>query len=126
MQEVESFDLCLIWKFNIPTRTILGDDLLPKPGTCVGDKEETKVLRRLQTAGPGGTPLPNVLDLYDAFVIRGLNGFHNCLVTELVFPCDVCHMGKKYRLGAVLERVAVGFAQIHQAAIAHGGRYHPQ
>ncbi|KLU92948.1 CMGC protein kinase [Magnaporthiopsis poae ATCC 64411] len=83
-------------------------------------EQETKVLRHLQTAGPGGTRLPNVLDLYDAFVIRGPNGFHNCLVTELVFEWHQYHMGRKYRLGAVLEQVAAGFAQIHQAGIAHG------
>ncbi|KLU85748.1 hypothetical protein MAPG_04768 [Magnaporthiopsis poae ATCC 64411] len=85
---------------------------------------ETLILRHLQTAGPGGTLAhPTVLELYDSFIIKGPNGFHNCLVTEVVGRYDDFVHRRRYTCcppGTVMEQVVAGVARLHQEGIAYG------
>lgn len=88
---------------------------------------ETLILRHLQTAGPGGTLAhPTVLELYDSFIIKGPNGFHNCLVTEVVGRYDDFVHRRRYTCcppGTVMEQVVAGVARLHQEGIAYGGEF---
>nr|AFK23407.1 protein kinase [Cordyceps militaris] len=70
---------------------ILLGDILPKPGTCVGNPDGEPRYRVLLKLGFGGfatvwlaRDLERIIQLLDVFTIQGPNGFHECLVTEVV------------------------------------------
>ena len=69
----------------------------------------------------------NVIHLHDAFVIRGPNGYHGCLVTEVVIPlatlgADGRRLDYLYNPRSVIKQIARGFAFLHTQGIAHGGK----
>lgn len=69
----------------------------------------------------------NVIYLHDAFVIRGPNGYHDCIVTEVVIPLDTLgadgrRLDNLYDPRSVIKQVAGGFAFLHTECIAHGGK----
>lgn len=69
----------------------------------------------------------NIIHLHDAFVIRGPNGYHGCLVTEVVVPlatlgADGSRLEILYNPRSVIKQVARGFAYLHTQGIAHGGK----
>lgn len=69
-----------------------------------------------QTPGRG-----NIIELLDAFIIRGPNGFHECLVTELAIPLDDEEMMKKCFGREVMRQVLLAFSFLHNKGIVHGG-----
>ena len=91
----------------------------PKPDT------EATLLQHIKDNPKPGSE--NTIDLYDSFVVRGPNGYHGCLVTEVVIPlgtlgADGSRLESLYNPRSVIEQVARGFAYLHTQGIAHGGK----
>ncbi|KAG6238347.1 hypothetical protein E4U23_008191, partial [Claviceps purpurea] len=47
---------------------------------------EGEVLSQIRETGPGKLGYERVIELLDVFIVEGPNGFHQCLVTEVVSP----------------------------------------
>ncbi|KAG6118919.1 hypothetical protein E4U13_008143 [Claviceps humidiphila] len=47
---------------------------------------EGEVLSQIRETGPGKLGYERVIELLDIFIVEGPNGFHQCLVTEVVSP----------------------------------------
>jgi hypothetical protein len=63
----------------------------------------------------------SILEVYDIFVIKGPNGYHECLVTEVVMPMmDFFPDPRK-----AAQQVISGFAFLHKQGLAHGGMCTP-
>ena len=72
----------------------------------------------------------HVVRLYDHFIHEGPNGFHQCLVLELLGPTVNMIVDDNYQdddgldLGAVekmAEEFLMALASMHSVGIAHGG-----
>ncbi|KAG6101342.1 hypothetical protein E4U30_002349 [Claviceps sp. LM220 group G6] len=53
---------------------------------------EGEVLSQIRETGPGKLGYERVIELLDVFIVEGPNGFHQCLVTEVVSPLNP-HIG---------------------------------
>ncbi|KAG6163564.1 hypothetical protein E4U11_001828, partial [Claviceps purpurea] len=47
---------------------------------------EGEILSQIRETGPGKHGYERVIQLLDVFIVEGPNGFHQCLVTEVVSP----------------------------------------
>ena len=85
---------------------------------------ETEILSKIQEIGREKRGYTNILLLYDEFVVKGPNGFHECLVTEVVAPLLEPKIMQE-RTSDVVCQLVEGFAFLHEIGIAHGGMYEP-
>lgn len=86
---------------------------------------EASILQHVKDNPSSGSE--NVLDLYDMFVIRGPNGYHVCLVTQVVVSLAALGAGGGrlqllYDPRSVISQLARGFAYLHSQGIFHGGK----
>lgn len=91
----------------------------PKPDT------EATILQYIKDNPEPGSE--NIIYLHDVFVIHGPNGYHSCLVTEIVIPlgtlgADGSRLESLYSPRSVINQVVRGFAYLHTQGLAHGGK----
>ncbi|KAG6265029.1 hypothetical protein E4U49_001260 [Claviceps purpurea] len=82
---------------------------------------EGEILSQIRKTGPGKRGYERVIELLDAFVVRGPNGFHQCLVTEVVSPLN--HPDTRRHCSGsydVVRQIVEGFAFLHGEGIVHG------
>ncbi|KAK8145969.1 hypothetical protein G3M48_003757 [Beauveria asiatica] len=84
---------------------------------------EASILSEIRETGQGKAGFEQVLELFDDFIIKGPNGFHECLITEVVAPLTDITVRERSSVDAVLQ-VTQGFALLHEQAISHGGTLH--
>ncbi|KAG6148608.1 hypothetical protein E4U28_003877 [Claviceps purpurea] len=80
---------------------------------------EGEVLSQIRETGPGKLGYERVIELLDVFIVEGPNGFHQCLVTEVVSPLsdqDTAH----HCSYDVSRQIVEGFAFLHGEGIVHG------
>ncbi|KAG6127514.1 hypothetical protein E4U38_006223 [Claviceps purpurea] len=80
---------------------------------------EGEVLSQICKTGPGKLGYERVIELLDVFIVEGPNGFHQCLVTEVVSPLsdqDTAH----HCSYDVSRQIVEGFAFLHGEGIVHG------
>lgn len=82
---------------------------------------EVKVLRHIHQSGKGKPGYSYIIDLYDAFIVRGPNGFHECLVTEVVLPLGTMFLRQKLESRLLIEQLLKGFEFLHSEGVVHGG-----
>lgn len=92
---------------------------------CYGSDEliqsnETRILSQIHQTGRGKPGYNNVVEVYDIFTIRGPNGFHECLVTEVVLPLDSMSIQQKCPPHKAIEQVLRGFDFLHNEGLVHG------
>ncbi|KAG5998864.1 hypothetical protein E4U52_003650 [Claviceps spartinae] len=80
---------------------------------------ECEILSQIRQTGPGKHGYETVIELLDAFVVEGPNGFHQCLVTEVVSPISDPDT-REHCSYAILEQIVEGFAFLHGEGIVHG------
>ncbi|KAG6101755.1 hypothetical protein E4U30_001095 [Claviceps sp. LM220 group G6] len=82
---------------------------------------EAEILSQIRETGPGKHGYERVIELLDVFVVEGPNGFHQCLVTEVVSPLNDLdtrrHCSGSYD---VVRQIVEGFAFLHGEGIVHG------
>lgn len=83
---------------------------------------ETNILRHLQHYNKDCTGFDNILTLYEAFIISGPNGFHECLITEVVAPLEGLGIKPTWSTKDVFKQIASAISLLHSQGIAHGGR----
>ncbi|KAG6098561.1 hypothetical protein E4U30_007822 [Claviceps sp. LM220 group G6] len=80
---------------------------------------EAEILSQICKTGPGKHGYERIIELLDVFIVEGPNGFHQCLVTEVVAPLsdedtnDYCSFD-------VVRQIVEGFAFLHEEGIIHG------
>ncbi|KAG6106795.1 hypothetical protein E4U13_007230 [Claviceps humidiphila] len=80
---------------------------------------ECEILSQIRETGPGKHGYERVIELFDAFVVEGPNGFHQCLVTEVVSPLND-EDTNNYCSYDVVRQIVEGFAFLHGEGIVHG------
>ncbi|KAG6234030.1 hypothetical protein E4U25_006146 [Claviceps purpurea] len=80
---------------------------------------EAEILSQIRETGPGKRGYERVIQLLDAFVVRGPNGFHQCLVTEVVSPLSDPKI-RQHCSYDVVRQIVEGFAFLHGEGIVHG------
>jgi serine/threonine protein kinase len=92
--------------------------------------EEAKIHNRLRCGDLHHPGRPFVLSLLDEFGIEGPNGYHQCLVSEVVGPSilEVKEAAENGMLSVetaqrVTAQLALGLTFIHSCGIVHGGLY---
>lgn len=65
------------------------------------------------------------MSLYDDFIVRGPNGNHQCLVTEVRLPWTGLEriLWREFDHRNIIKQVAKGFAFLHRQGIVHGGEF---
>ncbi|KAG6161884.1 hypothetical protein E4U11_003073 [Claviceps purpurea] len=102
----------LVEKRYVAVKVGLGSDK-PLPD------READILSQIRETGPGKHGYERVIELLDVFIVEGPNGFHQCLVTEVVSPLsdedtnDYCSYD-------VVRQIVEGFAFLHGEGIVHG------
>ncbi|KAI3390230.1 hypothetical protein diail_11728, partial [Diaporthe ilicicola] len=81
---------------------------------------ETNILYGIQQSDRAHPGFNNVLTLYEAFIISGPNGFHECLVTEVVAPLDGLGIKQGWPKKDILRQIASAVLLLHSQGIAHG------
>ncbi|KAG6101339.1 hypothetical protein E4U30_002346 [Claviceps sp. LM220 group G6] len=79
---------------------------------------EAEILSQIRQTGPGKHGYERVIELLDLFIVEGPNGFHQCLVTEVVLP-----LSDQYAPDCsydVVRQIVEGFAFLHGEGIVHG------
>ena len=84
---------------------------------------ETEILSQLYKTGQGKLGYQRVIKLFDVFIIEGPNGFHECLVTEVISPLSDPDARQQCSFEAV-RQIIEGFAFLHEEGIVHGGKVH--
>ncbi|KAJ6125877.1 hypothetical protein N7471_010370 [Penicillium samsonianum] len=100
---------------------------------CVAEREHDRETRELQTMKELASHLPSpthVVQLLDDFGLMGPNGFHKCLVYELLGPnipdvVDAHFSGGRLpgKLAKIIAKQSLsGLNDLHQRNIGHGGK----
>ena len=82
---------------------------------------ETETLSQLCKTGAVKYGCQRVLKLFDTLIIEGPNGFHECLVTEVVSPLNDPGV-RQYCSFEAVRQIVEGFAFLHEEGIVHGGK----
>lgn len=112
--------MCDVEKLTSPCRRFvavkvgLGSDI-PLPD------RETEILSQLCKTGTGKRGYQRVIELLDVFIVEGPNGFHQCLVTEVISPLSDPDAMQHCSFD-VVRQIVEGFAFLHGEGIVHGGR----
>ncbi|KAG6163567.1 hypothetical protein E4U11_001831 [Claviceps purpurea] len=80
---------------------------------------ECEILSQIRETGPGKHGYERVIELLDVFIVEGPNGFHQCLVTEVVSPLSDEDVVQRWSFDVVRQLVE-GFAFLHGEGIVHG------
>ncbi|KAG6302306.1 hypothetical protein E4U09_003191 [Claviceps aff. purpurea] len=80
---------------------------------------EAEILSQICKTGPGKHGYERVIQLLDVFVVEGPNGFHQCLVTEVVLPLSD-PKARQHCSYDVVRQIVEGFAFLHGEDIVHG------
>ncbi|KAG6222087.1 hypothetical protein E4U26_005535 [Claviceps purpurea] len=80
---------------------------------------EAEILSQIRETGPGKHGYETVIELLDVFIVEGPNGFHQCLVTEVVSPLSDEDVVQRWSFDVVRQLVE-GFAFLHGEGIVHG------
>ncbi|KAG5959089.1 hypothetical protein E4U56_005095 [Claviceps arundinis] len=80
---------------------------------------EAEILSQICKTGPGKHGYKRVIELLDVFIVEGPNGFHQCLVTEVVAPLSD-ENANDYCSFDVVRQIVEGFAFLHEEGIVHG------
>lgn len=93
---------------------------------CIGSNmprlsRETEILSQLCKTGRGKHGCQRIIELFDVFIVEGPNGFHECLVTEVVSPLSEPEARKQCAPEAICQ-IIEGFAFLHEEGIVHGGK----
>lgn len=83
---------------------------------------ETNILHALQQSDRAHAGFDNILTLYEAFIISGPNGFHECLVTEVVAPLFGIGIKGGWSKKDILRQIAAAVLLLHSKGLAHGGK----
>lgn len=81
---------------------------------------ETIILRQLQQAGRENPGQNNIIEVFDIFTIQGPNGFHECIVMEVVVPFDDAPIRRKYSACTIIGQVLRGVDFLHNQGLVHG------
>lgn len=82
---------------------------------------ETEILRHIKQSANNHIGFDNILTFHEAFIIAGTNGFHECLVTEVVAPLEGPGVSQSWPLKDELKQLATAISLLHLNGIAHGG-----
>ena len=91
---------------------------------------ELQSLRALAQYSNGNPGFEHIVQLLDDFVHEGPNGYHQCLVFELLGPTvstmvnDAHHFGERLDTDMIIRistQVLEAVASMHEAGYAHGG-----
>ncbi|KAG6101340.1 hypothetical protein E4U30_002347 [Claviceps sp. LM220 group G6] len=104
----------LVEKRYVAVKVGLGSDK-PLPD------REAEILSQIRETGPGKHGYERVIELLDVFIVEGPNGFHQCLVTEVVSPLSDQDT-RRHCSGSfdVVRQIVEGFAFLHGEGIVHG------
>ncbi|KAG6121969.1 hypothetical protein E4U13_003606 [Claviceps humidiphila] len=80
---------------------------------------EAEILSQIRENGPGKHGYERVIELLDVFIVEGPNGFHQCLVTEVVLPLSDPD-ARQHCSFDVVRQIVEGFAFLHGEGIVHG------
>ncbi|KAG6160740.1 hypothetical protein E4U37_006532 [Claviceps purpurea] len=80
---------------------------------------EAGILSQLRKTGPGKHGYERIIELLDVFIVEGPNGFHQCLVTEVVSPLSNQDTAQHCSFD-VVRQIVEGFAFLHGEGIVHG------
>ncbi|KAG6240706.1 hypothetical protein E4U25_007573 [Claviceps purpurea] len=80
---------------------------------------EAEILSQIRETGPGKHGYETVIELLDVFIVEGPNGFHQCLVTEVVSPLSDEDVVQRWSFDVVRQLIE-GFAFLHGEGIVHG------
>ncbi|KAG6146043.1 hypothetical protein E4U38_000002 [Claviceps purpurea] len=80
---------------------------------------EGDILSQIRETGPGKHGYERVIELLDVFIVEGPNGFHQCLVTEVVSPLSDEDAARHCSFD-VVRQIVEGFAFLHGEGIVHG------
>ncbi|KAG6127517.1 hypothetical protein E4U38_006226 [Claviceps purpurea] len=80
---------------------------------------EADILSQIRKTGPGKLGYERIIELLDVFIVEGPNGFHQCLVTEVVSPLSD-EDTNYYCSYDVVRQIVEGFAFLHGEGIVHG------
>ncbi|KAG6191328.1 hypothetical protein E4U27_004659 [Claviceps purpurea] len=80
---------------------------------------ECEILSQIRETGPGKRGYERVIQLLDMFIVEGPNGFHQCLVTEVVSPLSDPKI-RQHCSYDVVRQIVEGFAFLHGEGIVHG------
>lgn len=83
---------------------------------------ETNILRRIQKSDRKSPGFDNILTLYEAFIISGPNGFHECLISEVVAPLQGIGIKQSWPRKDMLRQIASAVSALHSQGIVHGGK----
>lgn len=102
----------LVEKRFVAVKVGLGSDI-PLPD------RETEILSQLCKTGTGKRGYQRVIELLDVFIVEGPNGFHQCLVTEVISPLSDPDAMQHCSFD-VVRQIVEGFAFLHGEGIVHG------
>ncbi|KAG6172081.1 hypothetical protein E4U27_007035 [Claviceps purpurea] len=80
---------------------------------------EGEILSQIRETGPGKHGYERVIQLLDVFIVEGPNGFHQCLVTEVVSPLSDEDAARHCSFD-IVRQIVEGFAFLHGEGIVHG------
>lgn len=81
---------------------------------------ETNILRHIQQSDRACPGFENILILHEAFIISGPNGFHECLVTEVVATLQGVGIKQSWSRKDILRQIASAASLLHSRGFAHG------
>ncbi|KAG8425778.1 hypothetical protein J3459_009698 [Metarhizium acridum] len=81
---------------------------------------EVTILRQIHRNGLGKPGYTNIIEIHDVFTIRGPNGFHECLVTEVVLPLHSVSVLQNYSPPQVTKQLLRAFDFLHGEGVVHG------
>lgn len=94
---------------------------------CEGSGKLTKstevaILTEIRDTCQGKPGFDHIVQLFDSFIIEGPNGFHECIVTEVIASLADYTFINETSSAVSVRQIAQAFTLIHDCGIAHGGR----
>ncbi|CAG9956361.1 unnamed protein product [Clonostachys rosea f. rosea IK726] len=86
---------------------------------------EVEILRHLHQANSDALGHENILEIYDSFTVRGPNGFHTCIVTEVVLPLRRIDQKERASPQKLVQQLLAGIGFLHSHGVVHGGKAQP-
>ncbi|CAH0050333.1 unnamed protein product, partial [Clonostachys solani] len=81
---------------------------------------EAEILHHLHQVDSDALGHENILEIYDSFTVRGPNGFHACIVTEVVLPLRRMSIEKHGSPQRLAQQALAGFDFLHRHGVVHG------